>query len=372
MNVKYYDRVVIGCGIYGLYAAMMLTKKGFRTLVVDSDSRPMSRSSLVNQARLHNGYHYPRSLATAIKSSGYFDRFYSDFDKFINGEFDKIYAVAKNYSWTNAEQFKKVWSNLGIKCDEIDASKYFKSSQIEAAFLTKEYSFDASMLRDFLLQQCKASGCDFFLNTSVSQVTNSDGVFTILFSNGSKVCSPWVLNATYAGTNQIHNKFGFDHIGIKYELCEVNLCNVDEQLQNLGLTVMDGPFFSLMPFGKTGYHSLTTVSHTPHMTSSESLPVFSCQSNRPDCSQNLTMNCNSCQFAPVSAFDDMRQTARKYLLDSYSIKKVKSMFAIKSVLRSSEVDDSRPTLLRKYSSKPFFHTIFSGKINAIYDLDEIL
>ena len=28
MNVKYYDRVVIGCGIYGLYAAMMLTKKG--------------------------------------------------------------------------------------------------------------------------------------------------------------------------------------------------------------------------------------------------------------------------------------------------------------------------------------------------------
>ena len=34
---------------------------------------------------------------------------------------------------------------------------------------------------------------------------------------------------------------------------------------------MDGPFFSLMPFGLTGYHSITTVSRTPHFTSYDEL-----------------------------------------------------------------------------------------------------
>lgn len=372
MNIKDYDKVVIGCGIYGLYAAMILARKGFKTLIVDLDLQPMNRSSLVNQARIHNGYHYPRSMSTAIKSSGYFERFCSDFGEFINGSFEKIYAISKNYSWTNAEQFKNAWMNLGIQCDEIDASKYFNSSQIEAAFLTKEYSFDAVMLRDFLYRQCASNGCNFAFNTKVVKVSRLDGAFSILFSNGLDVRSPWVLNATYAGTNQIHNNFGFDPIGIKYELCEVILCDVDERLRNLGLTIMDGPFFSIMPFGRSGYHSLTTVSHTPHKTSNVPLPSFSCQFNRPECTPDLTMNCNSCVFAPDSAFEDMHQTAKKYLLDLYSIKKVRSMFAIKSVLKSSEVDDSRPTLLRQYSSEPCFHTVFSGKINAIYDLDEIL
>ena len=27
---------------------------------------------------------------------------------------------------------------------------------------------------------------------------------------------------------------------------------------------MDGPFFSIMPFGETGLHSLTSVTFTPH------------------------------------------------------------------------------------------------------------
>ena len=49
--------------------------------------------------------------------------------------------------------------------------------------------------------------------------------------------------------------------------CEIILCTVDERLKNTGITVMDGPFFSLMPFGQTGLHSLTSVTFTPHETS---------------------------------------------------------------------------------------------------------
>ena len=42
------------------------------------------------------------------------------------------------------------------------------------------------------------------------------------------------------------------------------------------------------------------------------------------------------------------------------------------VLMSSEIDDSRPTVIRKYSEGPTFVGVLSGKINTVYDLDEVL
>lgn len=86
------------------------------------------------------------------------------------------------------------------------------------------------------------------------------------------------MNATYAGVNELHAMLGFEPFKIKYELCEIILCTVDDRLKNTGITVMDGPFFSIMPFGQTGYHSLTSVTFTPHVTSYDSVATFECQS----------------------------------------------------------------------------------------------
>ena len=45
---------------------------------------------------------------------------------------------------------------------------------------------------------------------------------------------------------------------------------------------------------------------------------------------------------------------------------------MKPILTSSEIDDSRPTVIRVYSRKPTFVGVLSGKINTVYDLDEVL
>ena len=82
--------------------------------------------------------------------------------------------------------------------------------------------------------------------------------YIINCADGIKYSSKFVLNATYAGTNQILDMVGFEKFGIKYELCEIILCDVNDKLKEIGFTVMDGPFFSIMPFGKTGCHSLTS------------------------------------------------------------------------------------------------------------------
>ena len=49
-----------------------------------------------------------------------------------------------------------------------------------------------------------------------------------------------------------------------------------------------------------------------------------------------------------------------------------SLYTIKPILVASEIDDSRPTIIKQYSQSPDFYTVFSGKINTMYDLDEIL
>ena len=45
---------------------------------------------------------------------------------------------------------------------------------------------------------------------------------------------------------------------------------------------------------------------------------------------------------------------------------------MKPILKASEVDDSRPTVIRQFSDSPAFYSVLSGKINTVYDLDEIL
>ena len=101
-----YDKIIIGAGLYGLYSALYCGKKGQNVLVLECESAPFTRATYINQARVHQGYHYPRSISTAVKSAGYFERFHKDYEFCINRQFNKIYATSEKYSWTNGEQFK--------------------------------------------------------------------------------------------------------------------------------------------------------------------------------------------------------------------------------------------------------------------------
>jgi hypothetical protein len=261
---------------------------------------------------------------------------------------------------------------LGVKCQEIDKNKYFNEHHIDKSFITKEYSFDASLIRQKLIKIMANMDCNIIYNAKIQKISKTNQKYRIFLEDSQEFETDFLLNTTYASINQIHELLGFEMMDIKYELCEVILCEVSENLKNVGITVMDGPFFSIMPFGKTNCHSLTTVSRTPHLTSYNKLPSFPCQALNKNCSPKQLDNCNNCQFKPNTAFIEMNQIAKKFLNSDIEIKYIKSLFTIKPIMNASEIDDSRPTIIRKFSEKPHFYTVFSGKINTIYDLDSIL
>ncbi len=333
------------------------------------------RASYVNQARVHQGYHYPRSLTTAMKSAGYFERFNHDYGFCINREFEQIYATSGRYSWSNGNQFKAFCKAAGIYCEELHPGRFFKSGMCDGAFLTREYTYDAMILKDYLLEELRnyKEAVKIKYKVNITAIEKRREVYEVYLDDGKEYQTEFLLNAAYAGTNQILDMAGYEKFNIKYELCEIILCNTNEKLKGFGFTVMDGPFFSIMPFGKTGLHSLTSVTFTPHTTCYNKIPIFSCQNNEGAlCSPFHIGNCNTCPKKPVTAFPYMFNLAKKYLRDEYRFEYHDSLFSMKPILISSEIDDSRPTLIRIYSKNPTFVGILSGKINTVYDLDEVL
>lgn len=370
-----YDKIIIGAGLYGLYSALFCCKRGQKVIVLECDPSPFRRATYINQARVHQGYHYPRSISTAMKSAGYFERFNKDYAFCVNKEFDQIYATSSQYSWSNGKQFKEFCRAANIPCEELCPENYFKEEMCDGVFRTREYTYDAMILKDYFLNELAKypNSVEIKYGVNIKSIDKLQDAYIIDADDGTSYQSEFVLNATYAGTNQILDMLGFEKFRIKYELCEIILCDVNEKLKNIGFTVMDGPFFSIMPFGKTGVHSLTSVTFTPHTTSYEGVPTFACQEKSEGrCSTVHLGNCNDCPAKPLTAFPYMATLARKYMRDDYRFEYKSSLFSMKPILMSSEIDDSRPTVIRTYSKNPTFVGVLSGKINTVYDLDEVL
>ena len=369
-----YDKIIIGAGIYGLYSALYCAQKGEKVLVIEKENSAFKRATYINQARVHMGYHYPRSYSTAIKSAGYFERFNKDYSFSILSEFSQIYATSASFSWTNAEQFRKFCKDANIMCEDVHNNKYFKDKMCDGAFLTKEYTYDAQILKNFFIEKISEyKNVNIKYNAEVLQIEKSCNYYEILLKSNEKYKTNFLLNCTYAGVNEVINILNFEQFSIKYELCEIILCNISDNLKKVGITVMDGPFFSIMPFGKTGYHSLTSVTFTPHKTSYETLPVFDCQKRSNGyCTKTNLGNCNECIAKPNTAWEYMSGLARKYMKDEYKFDYNTSLFSMKPILKKSEIDDSRPTVIKKFSDNPTFISVLSGKINTVYDLDEFL
>jgi glycine/D-amino acid oxidase-like deaminating enzyme len=371
--LKEMDYVIFGAGIFGMYAAKILGEMGRRVALIEIDAQPLQRASYINQARVHNGYHYPRSVSTAEKSASYYDRFNREFGFAVHKEFQKIYAISAHDSFTNADQFERFCKYVNIPAEEINPGKYFNEGMVEAAFITNEYTYDAAKIRAFMGEQLsQLKNVDIIYSSYIVNAAAEGDRYVIHLNNGIVISTPNALNATYASINQLLTVFGLELFKTKYELCEVILTRISGEFHNTGITVMDGPFFSMMPFGLSGFHSLTSVSDTPHETFQGDYPVFSCQAYREDCNANILQNCNSCIYQPQSAWPRMKQLAGKYLKPEIGISYQSSLFAVKTILSSAEIDDSRPTVIKMASDTPRFISIFSGKFNTIYDLEEVL
>lgn len=361
------EAVIVGGGFYGAAIAIYLAKqRGFKRIVmVEKASTLLTRASYNNQARVHNGYHYPRSFTTAYRSRVNFPKFVHDWPSAITRDFTKLYAIARRNSKVNAKQFYRFCQEIGAKISPVKSSlrDLFEPSLIEEVFLVEEYAFDSTMLASWAKSELRDCGVKIFFKTSATAILNgpNESMQVVLKSDGGfeeLITCHYVFNCTYSGLNQFNGDFRGTQTRLKQEITEMALIKVPPLLHDLGITVMDGPFFSIMPFPARGLHTLSHVRYTPHMHWNDEQSV--------DPYEKLS------QYDQVSRVDRMVRDVRRYLPAVQDAKYVESLFEIKTVLAKNEGDDGRPILFEKHSELPGCYSVLGGKIDNIYDILEKL
>ena len=372
-----YDVVIVGAGIFGTYAALYLAEKDYRVLILEKEKEVFRKASIVNQARLHGGYHYPRSIATAVMSDENKARFTREHRDFIHFSFDKYYAIDRYGSFTDAAQFERFCQHLDIRCERVPEHPLFNFDRLEALYLTTEYSFDPIPIADHYRQRLRDSkGIDLHLGVELKTAEAQGTEWYIEYQNHLKdrletVSTPLVLNATYAGSNTINALFGARPIDLMHEISEIAFIH-SPQVQNMGLTVMDGPFGSIMPYGNSGLLSLSSVPYTHHKVSYDNQPSFSCMGQENACRPDYLNDCNHCPAKPDTNYRKMLKQMGSYFSEQVEWNYFSSYFTIKSKLQANFIDDGRPTEISRLREKPDFYCIFAGKINSIYEIERLL
>ena len=158
------DAVIIGGGFYGSAIAIYLAKtRGLRRVIlIEREPELLLRASYNNQARVHNGYHYPRSFTTAFRSRVNLPRFVRDWPQVVKQDFVKLYAIARRNSKVTAKQFERFCHEIGasIKPAEAGLKRLFEPRLIEDVFLVEEYAFDSTRLAEWAVKELQDAGVE--------------------------------------------------------------------------------------------------------------------------------------------------------------------------------------------------------------------
>ena len=335
------------------------------------------KASIVNQARLHSGYHYPRSVATALMSDDNKARFTEEHRPFILFDFEKYYAIDRYGSFTDAAQFERFSDFIGIRCDRVEGHPLFNYDRLEALYLTTEYTFDPVRIGHFYLEKIAAQkAIEVRRFTKINKAEMLPSGWQVELQNLDNqsfeiIEAKSVINATYAQSNSLNRLFGMPDIDLMHEISEMAF-TTSPQLQNIGLTVMDGQFGSLMPYGLSGMLSLSSVAYTHHKVSYDNLPTFDCQQRNLLCKPDFTEDCNGCFAKPPSNQRKMLGQIKQYFTDRVELNYHYSLFTIKSKLKANFIDDGRPTEISCLHRNPDYFCIFAGKINSIYEIEKVV
>lgn len=354
-----YDYIVIGGGFYGCCLALYLRSISARVLLVEAGPALMDRASRVNQARVHTGFHYPRSAATAVKSMLLHRRFLADFPQAVVGDFQMLYAIARRRSKVTAKKFHRMFRDMGADIDIAGPAHraLFDAERIEEVFACHEVAFDHKILGRLVGERLVAAGIDVRLATAVVGLVDHPGGPVVQLSDGSEVSASFAFNITYSQINAVLAKAELPPARLKHEIAELALITPPRELERIGVTVMDGPFFSAMPYPSEGLYSLTHVRYTPHDSWADNAAL-------------RDPYAHFAALAPESRFAFMRRDAQFYLPCMAGAEYRRSIYEVKTVLIKNEGDDGRPILYHRNPEASRVISVLGGKIDNIYDLFE--
>ena len=356
-DTLHYDALIIGGGFYGTaVAAWLAREKGFKVAVVEQEADLLLRASYNNQARVHNGYHYPRDFVTAYRSRINLPLFMRDYPESVVTDFDKVYAIAKRQSKVTVRQFERFCQDIGASLKDLPLhlDGLFNPTLIEKAWLVTEYAFNSRVLQARARAELDELGIKVFCHHKVIGVTDSGACRAVHCDTGRTFTCSWLFNCTYSGLNHLGGDFGRLQTPFKHEITEMGLVETPPELDKVGITVMDGAFFSCMPFPHRQLHTLSHVRYTPHTQWQDNEAVNPYQ--------------KLAEYPCPSGVKKMILDVARYVPALSKVVQRDSLFEVKSVLVKNEGNDGRPIVFEPHPHMPNTYSVLGGKIDNIYDI----
>ena len=296
---------VIGGGVFGATAAVEFARTGARVDLYEARSDILSGATANCQARLHRGYHYPRSDSTAAAARDAFPVFVERFPEAIR--YAQHHYVIANESRVSAVDYLAFCDRLGLAYEVVD-SRFVHNAQLTVK--VSEAFVNVDTLRRLLRRELAVSGATIHVERRVSP-EQLDHDLIVVATYGR----PWSQP-------------------LKYEHCEIALIRLGHYT-NESFVVLDGPFTSLDPTPTAGLYMLYDVDHSVR----DVLGTF-------------------------SVYERMLTSASRHLfgMDLHGrgvCHYVRSMWATRAVLPDVDDSDERPTLVERDGNVV---SILGGKI----------
>lgn len=352
---------VIGGGVFGVMTAIRLAESGNQVNLYERLPGLLQGASS-NANRLHRGFHYPRDEETARQCLRGFQKFQNEFGSAILEGVTNAYFIASKGSLTSPEEFLAFCSRLGLGCRPIELRHFDPEvTNVSLGVMTDELVYDPGILRRLMIERLQRSGVSVHLGSTISNIKRLGANCLELFIEGNRKADfDAVVNCSYSEINRLTSRLGHQIQPRLYEYTAGAIVELNFSVP-ASISILDGPFVTLLPFGNNGDHLLYHVEHSVISEARE--PLLDLAWLDPDSSpfasldseqwfRTLIKSC--CEFVPA-----LRGARLKRILQGPRM-----------VLKDSEDTDARPSIITAH--EPNYITVLSGKVDhCVWVADEI-
>jgi len=306
--------------------AKSLLESGYDVEVHEIKDSIFAGASGAIPARLHRGFHYPRSQSTRDACNSHYAEFMEKYGQFTSSIPTNIYAIAAHESLVDFETYRHILKD-SVEYITIEHPEEFGLQNVEGALLTGERHIVVSKTREYFKKIL--DGHIFYSQPyDISDDNNHD----------------WIIDATFCAN---------ENVGVeRYEPCLVPILEGPNVTK--AITIMDGPFPSLYPWNEEkNLLSLSSALWTPFSktckTYNEAKQILESLSKKELVERGDSMIQSMAHFYP--AVNEC--TVKEYKTS------IRAMPKSGSDARLVEVLETQPNVIR----------IRAGKIDAVIDAE---
>jgi glycine/D-amino acid oxidase-like deaminating enzyme len=255
--------LVVGGGVFGCATAVRLAEEGFSVTLLEAKPDILQVASLVNQCRVHVGYHYPRAPETVAHTqacAATFEAFFADSIRRPawpqpsgnNHNLEIYYLVASERSHTPPSAFLAFLRSAGLPVELALPSPLLgiNTAMIALGVKANEAVWDSQRAARTLRGRMEGLGVTVRVDVEGIRATGGGRVEWRAGGVEEEGVFGMAVNAAYAGIAEVNASLGVVGEGVRliYELVEEPVVEVPWTTPT-GFAIMDGGFFGLMPFG---------------------------------------------------------------------------------------------------------------------------